>query len=179
MNVKAFDALENLCDNLLEIYILSKLALYTMYGAGYYAGISALAKNARVCDRTVKKALSSLRKKGLIYTDKRLPGRSTSTYKVTEVVLACMKGANFTSETGQNMPRGSAENAPEKDNTGTNTPLNPPKGDRERKHRTSVSRVKNRAHDYMHGNEKYDAESLRKLGISQGEEFYDDDDDSE
>lgn len=175
MNVKAFDALEELCDDLLECYILTKFAIYTIYGEGYFAGIPALATKAHVCDRTVKYALARLRNKRLIYTDKRRPGWATSTYKVTETVLVLLKGANFTPERGNNMPRGSAENAPKKDNKDINTPLYSPQGDGERKHRTRGTCAKNRALNYLHGAEKYDEESLHKMGISLGEEFYDDD----
>lgn len=171
LNAQVFGSINKLCRNPTEVIVLSYIASFTVFGEGYYAGQDRLAEECHCSTKTIQRTLDALKDRGLVLSEGRKKTYSTTVYKASPAVLALLA-------TAKNFRSAKSKCPPEQDNLTVKSveeekrnPPYPPKGAKVRKELKSKIK-KNRALDYICTGETYTEEGLRKMGISTGEEFY-------
>ena len=163
-----------------ELIALAVIHHYTVYQGGYAGGALALAKWCGIAKSNIYHVIETLIGKQLIVKLKASKGRGTSVY--ASIVNCPKTGQLESTEQDSYLSQNRTVNCPKTghyiDNRYIDTPYSPPKGDdahagakSERKRRSSGKR--GRAVDIIPSGIDYSTEGLKKMGISQGEEFYD------
>lgn len=164
-----------------ELIAFAVIYGYTVSCGGYQGGMETLGKWCGVNRQNAYRYLQPLIEKGLVKQVKGSGGRNAAVY-----ISTVQPSQNETVKEKQ-MRRLTVSNRDGKpsqiethiDNIDIiDTPYSPPKGDSanadakpERKRRTSGKR--RRAVDIISSESDYSPEGLKRMGISQGEEFYD------
>jgi hypothetical protein len=165
-----------------ELIAFAVIHHYTAYQGGYAGGALALSKWCGIAKSKIYRVLDKLIEKEYVVKLKASKGRGTSVYAS---IVNCPQTGQLEGTKGDSClsPNGTV-NCPQTghyiDNRYIDTPYSPPTrgtanagakpGERKR-HRGAS---KNRALNYLKGSYNYSDEELRKLGISMGEEFYED-----
>ncbi len=170
-----FSRVNRMCKSPIEVLVLGYVATFTAFGKGFYAGQHLLADVCRCSEDTIQRAIDSLKGRGLIAVGAKKKNYTTTTYVATACVLNQINKALRDLSEEADYGSEKVDLRLKKEEAKKQNPSISPQGDFERKPRKSGSRAKKRALNYIRGTEKYDKESLRKMGISMGEEFYTDD----
>lgn len=162
-----------------ELMIFAVIHSYTEYGRGYDGGLAGLTEWTGCSERTVKRTVRQLVEAGWIINSKPSKGRVACLYHSNGDKIAPLREDKMTPLTVTKCPLNGDKMSPDnKDNKDIDNPPTPLKGGSahadakpERKRRSSVKR--RRAVDIIPSGIDYSTEGLKKMGISQGEEFYD------
>ena len=152
-----------------ELIAFAVIYHYTVYQGGYAGGALALAKWCGIARSKVYRVIDKLIEREYVVKLKASRGRGTSVYAS---IVNCPQTGQLEGAKGDSClsPNGTV-NCPQTghyiDNRYIDTPYSPPKRGRARK------RKPNRALNYQRGGEDYSTEGLARMGISTGEEFYD------
>ena len=166
-----------------ELMIFAVIYSYTEYGRGYDGGLAGLTEWTGCSLRTVKYVVRKLESEGWILNSKPSKGRVATVYHSNHAKIAPLMGAETARLTVQKLHSNGAEIAPDKKYKKdiNNTPLYPPKGGSENadakpgeRRRPRGASKPSRALNYLRGNTDYSEQGLHNLGISTGEEFYED-----
>lgn len=166
-----------------ELIAFAVIHHYTAYQGGYAGGALALAKWCGIAKSKIYRVLDKLIEREYVVKLKVSKGRGTSVYAS---IVNCPQTGQLEGAKGDSClsPNGTV-NCPKTghyiDNRYIDNPPTPLKGGSasagakpgERKRRRGAPKP-NRALNYLRGKTDYSDEELRKLGISMGEEFYED-----
>lgn len=164
-----------------ELMIFAVIHSFTENGRGYDGGLADLAEWVGCTARSVNNAVKHLVDAGWIVKSKPSKGRVSCLYLSNHEKISGLREEKFSGLTMKKF-HSNHENFSydKKDKINIDTPLYPPKGGSENadakpgERRRPRGAPKNRALNYLKGSYNYSDEELRKLGISMGEEFYED-----
>ena len=152
-----------------ELIAFAVIHHYTVYQGGYAGGALALAKWCGIAKSKVYRVIDKLIEKEYVVKLKASKGRGTSVY--ASIVNCPKTGQLESTEQDSYLSQNRTVNCPKTghyiDNRYIDNPPTPLGGGRARK------RKPNRALKYQRGGEDYSTEGLARMGISTGEEFYD------
>ena len=158
-----------------ELIVFAVIHSFTTHGRGYDGGLSGLAKWTGCTERGVFKVLLRLEERGLVTKAKPSKGRVSNLYLST---------VNHEQSSGLTMNKVHVNHEQssydKKDKINIDTPLYPPKGGSENadakpgERKRPPRRKPPRALNHIHGDCSYSDEELERMGISTGQEFYDD-----
>ena len=152
-----------------ELIAFAVIHHYTVYQGGYAGGALALAKWCGIAKSKIYRVIDKLIEKEYVVKLKASKGRGTSVY--ASIVNCPKTGQLESTEQDSYLSQNRTVNCPKTghyiDNRYIDNPPTPLGGGRARK------RKPNRALKYQRGGEDYSTEGLARMGISTGEEFYD------
>lgn len=166
-----------------ELIVLAVIHSFTTHGRGYDGGLSGLAKWTGCTERGVFKVLTRLEERGLVSKAKPSKGRVSNLYlsMVNHEQSSRLENEQSSGLTMNKVHVNHEQSSyNKKDKKDIDTPLYPPKGGSENadakpgERKRPPRRKPPRALDHIHGNCSFSDEELKRLGISTGQEFYDD-----
>ena len=165
-----------------ELMIFAVIHSFTENGRGYDGGLADLAEWVGCTARSVNNAVKHLVDAGWIVKSKPSKGRVSCLYLSNHEKISGLREEKFSGLTMKKF-HSNHENFSydKKDKINIDAPLYPPKGKSanagaksgERKRHRGASKP-SRALNYLRGNTDYSEQGLHNLGISTGEEFYED-----
>jgi predicted transcriptional regulator len=164
-----------------ELMIFAVIHSFTENGRGYDGGLAYLAEWVGCTARSVNNAVKHLVDAGWIVKSKPSKGRVSCLYLSNHEKISGLREEKFSGLTMKNF-HGWNEifSYDKKDKINIDTPLYPPKGGSENadakpgERKRPPRRKPPRALNHIHGDCSYSDEELKRMGISTGQEFYDD-----